>query len=93
MEISVAEKLLIEGKLDKALQITKKLEKNITLDRNERINCLLLRGKILLSLKKSKEALKLAEQILEKNNDFSHFQRIDALQLKAESLSFLHKYD
>lgn len=93
MKISNAEKLLIEGKLDRALQITKKLESNKIRDKNGLIKCLLLRGEILLELTKSKEALKLTEQILENNKDLNHFQKIDTLLLKAKILSSLHRYD
>ena len=55
-KLNAAEKLLVEGKLEEALQITKELKKKETLPKNDLLNSLILKSKILLELKKNRRS-------------------------------------
>ena len=93
-ELERAEKLVLEGKYNKALQIVGTIEKKKKLSTNEQLNCKILKSSIFNKLGKYEKALGLAEMALKEcRSRQNHLLGTDAVIEIAHSFWRLGEFD
>ncbi|MFX0095450.1 MAG: tetratricopeptide repeat protein, partial [Candidatus Hodarchaeota archaeon] len=93
-DFNKAEKLIMEGKYDPALQIVEILEKRKDLTPSERITCQIFKGNLLNKRGQYEDAIKLADQIVRESQGVkTPLQGVDALIVKIEAFYRLGKLD
>lgn len=87
-ELVLAKQFLKEGKFVEALQFANSFEEKGELQLQDQLECHLLKSVILLQINNFNEALKFAEKAYQESQELGkHLQSVDALILKAKSLS------
>ncbi|MHA1479169.1 MAG: tetratricopeptide repeat protein, partial [Promethearchaeota archaeon] len=91
-ELSKANNLIDEGKLDEALTLLSNYEQKEALNHHDKASCRLLQCKILFWQGKYKELIKLAEQIYKESRGVENiFLKVDSLLIMTHALAMLDR--
>jgi len=92
-ELSKANNLIDEGKLDEALKLLSNYDKKEALNHRDKSSCCLLQCKILFWQGKYKELIKLAEQIYKESRGLENiFLKVNSLLIMTHALAMLDRF-